>query len=51
VSRPSVQQRIVRKKPRKRFAGTSLPLTFDRVALASFSLPLNRTEPAWSCAN
>jgi hypothetical protein len=45
--RPS-PQRIVRKKPRKRFRGTPPPLTFDLDALPANTL-LSETEAAAAC--
>jgi hypothetical protein len=41
-------QRIVRKKPRKRFRGTPPPLTFDLEALPDSTL-LNESETAAAC--
>src|SRR5215471_4698335 len=46
-SHPSLQ-RIVRKKPRKRFRGTPPPLTFDLDALPDSTL-LNESETAAAC--
>ena len=46
-SRPSFQ-RIIRKKPRKRFRGTPPPLTFDLDALPASTL-LSETEAAAAC--
>src|SRR5262245_13939908 len=46
-SRP-LFQRIVRKKPRKRFRGTPPPLTFDLEALPDSTL-LNESETAAAC--
>jgi hypothetical protein len=46
-SRPSLQ-RIVRKKPRRRFRGTPPPLTFDLDALPPNTL-LSETETAAAC--
>ena len=47
LSRPPFQ-RIVRKKPRKRFRGTPPPLTFDLEALPDSTL-LNESETAAAC--
>jgi hypothetical protein len=46
-SRPPFE-RIVRKKPRKRFRGTPPPLTFDLDALPDSTL-LNESETAAAC--
>jgi hypothetical protein len=46
-SHPSLQ-RIVRKKPRKRFRGVPAPLTFDLDALPDNAL-LSQTEVAAAC--
>src|SRR5262245_13399597 len=46
-SRPSLQK-IIRKKPRKRFRGVPPPLTFDLDALPANAL-LNETESAAAC--